>query len=95
MHRPVVRAQLAAIRMRAQHPAFRGDFAHRFNEDGLTLDWTDDVNRATLRIDFRDLSYQLTSVIEGRTATVDDLTTFSRSTDWWTATSTGEARASV
>jgi sucrose phosphorylase len=86
MHRPVVRAQLAAIRMRSQHPAFLGAFAHQLTEDRLTLDWTDDVNRATLRIDFSDLSHHLTSVIEGREATVDDLMTFSHSPDWWTAT---------
>ena len=84
--RPVVRAQLSAIGMRARHPAFRGAFTHSLSEEVLTLQWNGDSDSATLEIDFQDLSHRLTSVIEGRQATVDDLMALPEIASTWDAT---------
>lgn len=49
--RPVVRAQLAAIRFRGEHPAFRGAFAHRVEDSRLELRWQCGEHTAMLTAD--------------------------------------------
>jgi sucrose phosphorylase len=70
--RPVVRAQLAAIRLRAAHRAFRGTFTHRVSGTGISLRWAGDDAELTLDIDLGDLSHRLTSVLDGTRTTTDD-----------------------
>lgn len=86
LRRPVVRAQLSAIGMRAGHPAFRGAFTQSLRDDVLTLQWNGDDACATLQIDFLDLSHRLTSVIESKLATVDDLMALPEIASTWDAT---------
>jgi sucrose phosphorylase len=57
--RPVVAAQLAALRLRAAHPAFRGDFTYRVEGARLELSWRHGSDCARLEIDVADLSHQI------------------------------------
>lgn len=85
LRRPVVRAQLAAIRLRAHHPAFLGDFIHHVDQTCLTLAWSDGVNSAALHINVADLSHRVTSVINGVEIVVDDLMTLADEPEPWYA----------
>lgn len=49
--RPVVRAQLAALRLRAAHPAFGGTAAWTVDGPRLHLTWTHGEHRAELEVD--------------------------------------------
>jgi hypothetical protein len=73
LERPVVRAQLAAIRMRANHPAFQGSFHHRLTDGTMTLAWRNGTAHAELSIDFGTLNHRLTTTIDGRSADTDDV----------------------
>ncbi|MBZ5738836.1 sucrose phosphorylase [Nocardioides mangrovi] len=57
----VVREQLAAIRLRSRHPAFAGDFDAELDGPVLTLRWRTTEDDLTLRVDFAEVSYTLTS----------------------------------
>jgi len=73
--RPVVRAQLAAIRMRAHHPAFQGSFDHDCDDTTITLRWLHGTARVALHLDLRDLTHRITSELDGVVHTVDDVLT--------------------
>lgn len=47
----VVRAQLAALKLRAAHPAFRGEFTHALDGSRLALCWRNGEHRARLVVD--------------------------------------------
>ena len=51
LRRYVVRAQLNALRFRAQHPAFRGTFTHYLDGQRLQLRWRTDEHEACLDAD--------------------------------------------
>lgn len=57
--RPVVRAQLTALRLRAEHPAFAGE--HTWHVDGTraTLRWTAGAEHVTLELDVADATFAL------------------------------------
>lgn len=58
--RPAVRAQLDALRVRATHPAFDGDFAWEHTGTRARLTWTAGAERAELELDVADASYAVT-----------------------------------
>jgi sucrose phosphorylase len=49
--RPLVQALLAALRLRADHPAFQGVFTHRFSGTQMELRWNRGSHEAVLRGD--------------------------------------------
>lgn len=49
--RDIVRAQLAALRLRARHPAFDGDFTHDVQGSRISLAWRAGEHRARLEAD--------------------------------------------
>jgi len=51
LERGVVRAQLAALRLRAEHPAFTGDFTHTLDGARITLAWRAGGHHARLDAD--------------------------------------------
>ncbi|KGM13681.1 sucrose phosphorylase [Cellulomonas bogoriensis] len=51
LQRPVVQRQLAALRLRARHPAFAGTATHRVQGSTLTVTWTAGDHRAELVAD--------------------------------------------
>lgn len=65
LRRPVVRRLLALIRFRNAHPAFRGTFSHRDGPAGLTLEWVNGPERATLRADLGTAAYTLSFTANG------------------------------
>jgi sucrose phosphorylase len=73
LDRPVVRAQLAAIRLRAHHPAFQGSFEHECDDMTIDLRWGHGTARATLHLDLSDLTHRITTEINGVVHTVDDV----------------------
>ena len=56
---PVVRGQLALLRMRNTDPVFAGDAAIRFRDEGSVLEirWENESGRALLRADFADSGF--------------------------------------
>ncbi|WP_407343896.1 sucrose phosphorylase [Pengzhenrongella phosphoraccumulans] len=60
LDRPVVRAQLDALRVRAAHPAFDGSFSWEIQNTRARLTWTADTERAELVLDVADASYAVT-----------------------------------
>ena len=59
LQRPVVRAQLTALRLRREHPAFHGQFAWSIEGTLAELTWSDGENRAELVLDVRDATFEL------------------------------------
>ncbi|TQL02019.1 sucrose phosphorylase [Cellulomonas sp. SLBN-39] len=57
--RPVVRAQLAALRLRAAHPAFAGEHAWHVDGTRATLRWTAGGEHVTLDLDVADATFAL------------------------------------
>lgn len=57
--RPVVRAQLEALRLRAEHPAFSGDFTWTVDGSRAELVWANGTDRAALSLDAADASFQV------------------------------------
>lgn len=63
LERPVVAAQLAALRLRHEHPAFEGDFASQLAKTRGVLNWTkvegEVAHSVELRFDVADGSFEL------------------------------------
>ena len=60
LDRPVVRAQLDALRARATHPAFDGAFSWEVQGTRARLTWTSGDERAELHLDADDAAYVMT-----------------------------------
>ncbi|HEY0186654.1 MAG TPA: sucrose phosphorylase [Cellulomonas sp.] len=78
VQRPVVRAQLALMRLRNEHPAFDGDFTLEPATDGatddlLTMTWRAGADHALLAVGVADASASLEWTTATGTARVDDL----------------------
>jgi sucrose phosphorylase len=58
--RPVVRRQLAAIRLRSEHPAFGGAFSSHCEGTALRLTWRNGSDVLELRVDFETRELRLT-----------------------------------
>ncbi|WP_433305491.1 sucrose phosphorylase [Actinoplanes sp. CA-030573] len=71
--KPVVRAQLAAVRLRAAHPAFRGDFTYEIGDTTIELRWRHGAARAELHVNLRDLTHRITYEDAGATRTISDV----------------------
>ncbi|MBC7291023.1 MAG: sucrose phosphorylase [Actinotalea sp.] len=70
LERPVVRRQLAALRLRAQHPAFAGAATHVVDGSVVRLTWTDGSHRAELEADVATARGAVTATTpDGGTAT--------------------------
>jgi len=61
LQRPVVRAQLTALRLRRAHPAFNGQFFWTIEGTHAMLAWSNGVNRAELVFDVRDAGFELSA----------------------------------
>lgn len=61
LERPVVQAQLAALRLRAEHPAFGGEFSSTVDGTHAELVWTSGEERVALVLDVEDASYEVTA----------------------------------
>lgn len=72
LQRYVVRAQLNALRFRAQHPAFRGTFTHYLDGQRLQLRWRTDEHEACLYADVSTGTYTITLTGNGHSETVSD-----------------------
>ncbi|PZR53748.1 sucrose phosphorylase [Xylanimonas oleitrophica] len=59
LRRPVVRAQLEALRLRASHRAFEGTFSHSVSGTRATLRWACDDAVASLVLDVADCSFEV------------------------------------
>lgn len=59
LERPVVRSQLDALRLRAQHPAFAGEFTWTVDGTEAELVWETEGDRAVLSLDVTDASFQV------------------------------------
>jgi sucrose phosphorylase len=59
--RPVVAAQLAAVRLRSEHPAFGGTFTADAEGPALRLAWRNGPREVDLRVDFETRDLQVTS----------------------------------
>lgn len=57
--RPVVRAQLDALRLRAQHPAFEGTFTWTVDGSRAELAWEAGADRVGLVLDVADASFEV------------------------------------
>jgi len=68
--RPVVQAQLAALRLRNSHPAFTGEFAWTLDGTAAEMSWQRGADRVALSFDVRDASFTLTASDEGGTREV-------------------------
>ncbi|AGL19096.1 sucrose phosphorylase [Actinoplanes sp. N902-109] len=71
--RPVVRAQLAAVRLRRHHPAFGGTFTQHRSGTVLTLAWSAPAARIVLEVDFDGLRHRLVSERDGAETVIEDL----------------------
>lgn len=87
--RPVVQAQLSALRLRADHPCFAGIFGYDLTQDVLTLSWSGGAETVALRIDFADLRAEITSSAAAVTVELNDPTTLAERIDRFRAMSTG------
>jgi len=58
--RPVVRDQLAAVRLRSRHPAFDGEFTAAPAGSVLRLSWQGADAELTLAVDFEARTYEIT-----------------------------------
>lgn len=76
--RPVVAAQLCALRLRATHPSFRGEFSYRVEGSHLQLAWLNGSATARLELDVALLTHRLSVTDEGREVVVDDVLEMSR-----------------
>lgn len=68
--RPVVQAQLTALRLRREHPAFGGEFTAEFDGTRARLRWVCGVHRAELAFDVRDAGLEVTVTDDGRLSVV-------------------------
>ncbi|CAL8974650.1 Sucrose phosphorylase [Cellulomonas sp. T2.31MG-18] len=68
--RPVVQAQLAALRLRNSHPAFAGEFAWTLDGTAAEMSWQQGVDRVALSFDVQDASFTLTASDEAGTRVV-------------------------
>lgn len=59
VERPLVRAQLAALRLRREHAAFRGTFAWTIEGTRAEFAWSEGASRAELSLDVSDASFEL------------------------------------
>jgi sucrose phosphorylase len=59
LQRPVVRAQLTALRLRREHPAFGGQFSWSIDGTRAELTWSDAENRVELVLDVSDATFEL------------------------------------
>jgi sucrose phosphorylase len=82
---PVVVALLAAIRLRAHHPAFQGSFNHDCDDMTIDLHWRHGTARAALHLDLRDLTHWINSEIDGVVHTVDDVLALPNLGERWPA----------
>jgi sucrose phosphorylase len=72
MTRPVVRAQLWLLRLRAGHPAFQGGFSSRLGDGRALLSWRNGDQEAVLEADVRAGSFSLGVTLDGGRRTFDD-----------------------
>lgn len=61
MDRPVVRAQLDALRLRAEHPAFEGTFSWAVDGSRAELVWVAGSDRVALVLDVVDATFEVTA----------------------------------
>ena len=61
MGRPVVRAQLDALRLRAEHPAFEGAFSWAVDGSRAELVWAAGPDRVALVLDVADATFEVTA----------------------------------
>jgi sucrose phosphorylase len=61
LRRPVVRAQLAALRLRREHKAFQGMFSSVLDETQAKLSWESGEHRVELRLDVSDASFEVSA----------------------------------
>lgn len=66
LRRPVVRRQLDALRLRADHPAFLGEFEASWEGTRGRLSWRHNESEAVLRLDLRSGSFRVTATGGGR-----------------------------
>jgi sucrose phosphorylase len=71
--RPVVRAQLRLLRLRAEHPAFGGRFSHEATNSRIWLRWRSQSDEVLLAADMCSRSFTITSTSHGGTELVSDL----------------------
>jgi sucrose phosphorylase len=64
LERPVVVAQLDAIRLRNNHPAFRGAFAFAVSGTGGSMRWERGSAAVTLEFDVRTGAFELTATAD-------------------------------
>jgi hypothetical protein len=70
--RPLVRAQLAALRLRREHKAFQGVFSSVFDETQARLSWENGEHRVELRLDVTDASFEVSATtVDGAQLRVD------------------------
>ena len=72
LQRPVVRAQLAALRLRSTHPAFGGTFAADVDGCRVRLRWVHGAEHAALDADVRTAEYEITYTVDGEVHSVND-----------------------
>ncbi|MEV4603909.1 sucrose phosphorylase [Amycolatopsis sp. NPDC049253] len=65
LRRPVVRSLVAAVRFRADHPAFGGTFHHHIDGTKVELSWRHGAHEATLRADFTTAAHTVTATARG------------------------------
>jgi sucrose phosphorylase len=76
LERPVVRAQLARVRIRGAHPAFAGGcrWSAPAPASALELRWASDADVAVLAVDAATRRFRLTLTVDGAERTVTDAT---------------------
>lgn len=65
LQRPVVMDLLTALRLRASHPAFHGEFAHQTHGTRIRLSWTHAQDTAVLDADLANARWTLTATENG------------------------------
>jgi sucrose phosphorylase len=73
MARPVAKAQLVLLRLRAGHPAFQGEFSYRLGHSRAVLSWHNDSEEALLEADMCARSFWVTVTVGGERLTFTDL----------------------
>jgi sucrose phosphorylase len=73
LEQPVVRAILAALRLRAQHPAFEGRFEHTIARSVLALSWRRGADLASLRVDLLTSTFVLCWTSDQGTVEITDV----------------------
>ena len=71
--RPVVQAQLWLLRLRANHPAFGGEFSSEWDDGRALLRWRHLDEETTLEVDIRARSFALLVSFEGESSRISDV----------------------